>query len=195
MKKRRLIGVSLFSVLAYVASLLKIPLFFFVPMYKLDLSESVILLSSFFMGPLHGVATAFFKEIINILLRGTRTLFLSEFVSFFVGSVLSFFCSFYFKKTDYSLKNIFLGSFFGTSLRVIFSCILNYFILIPVFSSMFSFPIAKIIMSANKFFPFVKDLFSFVLYIVAPFNAVKSIISCTVAIFVYRKLEKNANFF
>lgn len=191
MKKIKLIKISMFAVVSYVASLVKVPLFFFAPMYKLDFGESVILLSSFFMGPFYGICVAILKEVINILLRGTRTLFLSEITDFFISSILAFSCSFYLKKTDYSLKNIFIGSFLGTIVRVTCSCILNYYLIIPIFSNMFSLPVNKIISSAAKFIPFVKDLFSFILYVVAPFNTVKSMFSCVVAVFVYRKLNKN----
>ena len=185
----------MFSVVACIISLFKVPLFFFVPMYKLDLSESIVLLSSFIMGPFCGVSTAFFKEIINILFRGTRTLFLSEFINFFFSSILAFFCSTYIKKTNYSLKNMFVGSFIGIFVRSILSCILNYFFIIPIFSSIFLLPINKIITSANKFIPAVKNLLSFVIYIVAPFNIFKSTISCFLAIFIYKKLGKNTKIF
>ena len=90
---------------------------------------------------------------------------------------------------------MFVGSFIGTSVRVILSCILNYFLIIPIFSSMFSFPVKKIIISANKFISIVKNLSSFIIYIVAPFNTFKSVISCFLAIFIYKKLGKSAKKF
>ena len=191
MKKTKLIKISMFAVVSYVAALAKIPLFFFAPMYKLDFGESIILLSSFFMGPFCGICVAIFKEVINISFRGTRTLFLSELIDFFNSSILSFSCGFYLKKTDYSLKNIFIGSSLGTFVRVTCSCALNYYLTIPIFSNMFSLPISKIISSANKFIPLVKDLFSFTLFVVAPFNIVKSVFSCVVAILIYKKLNKS----
>lgn len=188
-KNLSIVMISLFSVLAFVVSLFKIPLFFALPNYKLDLGESVVLLGSFFLGPINGVTIALIRAIISLVLRGSRTLMLSELTDFFVSATLAFTSSIYIKKTNNKLKNLIIGSLIGTFIRSLLSTVLNYYILIPAFSSIFNFSINDLISKAHKFVPKIDNLFKFIIFITLPFNLVKSIISSITAILLYINIK------
>lgn len=190
-KYKKIAEISLFSVVAFVASLLKVPLFFAAPMYKLDLSESVVMLGALYLGPLSGVLIALVRLIISVVLRGSRTLFLSELIDFFCSATIAFLNAFFIKqKSKSKLFNVFVGSLTGAVFRTFLSAILNYYILIPAFCSMFSIPIDGIIKKAHSAIPAINSLFGFVMLIVVPFNLVKSIISCIVSLMLYGSLKK-----
>ena len=189
-KNLSIVMLSLFSVLAFVVSLFKIPLFSALPIYKLDLGESVVLLGGLCLGPINGVLIALIKAIISLVLRGSRTLMLSEFTDFFVSATLTFTSSIYIKKTNDKLKNLIIGSLIGTVLRSFLSSILNYYVLIPAFSSIFNFSVYSLIMKSRKIAPAIDSLFKFTMFITLPFNLVKSIISCTTAILIYKNIMK-----
>lgn len=191
-KDLNIVMISLFSVLAFVVSLFKIPLFFALPIYKLDLGESFVLLGGLCLGPINGVLIALIKTIISLVLRGSRTLMLSELTDFFVSATLAFTSSIYIKKTNNKLKNLIIGSSIGTLLRSFLSTILNYYVLIPAFSIMFNFSVDNLLTKAREIIPTIDNLFKFTMFITLPFNLVKSIISCTTAILLYKNI-KNQN--
>lgn len=184
-----LVELSLFSVISFLISLLKIPVAFLVPMYKLDFGESVVLLGALYKGPLFGVLVAFSRAMLSVLLRGTRTLFLSEAIDFVLTSTLVFPCAFYIKKSLATIQRMVLGSFFAITIRVLCASLLNYYIILPVFSKIFSFSINDFLCKFNAVFPLISSLSDFITFFVAPFNFLKSIISCFVAFFLYYKLD------
>ena len=188
-KNLSIVLISLFAVLSFVVSLFKVPLFFALPIYKLDLGESVILLGGLCLGPINGVLIALIRAIVSLVLRGSRTLMLSELTDFFVSATLAFTSSIYIKKTNNKLKNLIIGSLIGTLIRSFLSIVLNYYVLIPAFSSMFNFSIDTLLTKASKVIPTIDNLFKFTMFITLPFNLVKSIISCTTAILIYKNIK------
>ena len=189
-KNINMVEVSLFAVLSFVISLFKVPLFFTLPIYKIDFGESIILFGALYLGPMNGILIALIKTLISLILRGSRTLMLSELTDFFVSATLAFTSSIYINKTNDKLKNLITGSLIGTLLRSFISTVLNYYVLIPIFSSMFNFPINSFIMKAHKFFPIIDSLFNFVVFITLPFNLIKSAISSIIAILLYKNIKK-----
>lgn len=189
-KNINMVEVSLFAVLSFVISLFKVPLFFTLPIYKIDFGESIILFGALYLGPMNGILIALMKTLTSLILRGSRTLMLSELTDFFVSATLAFTSSIYINKTNDKLKNLITGSLIGTLLRSFISTVLNYYVLIPIFSSMFNFPINSFIMKAHKFFPIIDSLFSFVVFITLPFNLIKSAISSIIAILLYKNIKK-----
>ena len=174
--------VSLYGVLSFLISLIKFPLFYALSMYKLDFGEGIALLGALCEGPFFGVMVALLRFVLSILLRGTRTLFLSEMIDFISTGSLAFTCALYIK------KNTIAGLLFGAFVRTFIACVLNYFIILPTFLKMFSCSIESLLNSANKLVPFISNLFDFVLYIVAPFNFIKSFFSCTLAFLLYTRI-------
>ena len=189
-KNINMVEVSLFAVLSFVISLFKVPLFFTLPIYKIDFGESIILFGALYLGPMNGILIALIKTLISLILRGSRTLMLSELTDFFVSATLAFTSSIYINKTNDKLKNLITGSLIVTLLRSFISTVLNYYVLIPIFSSMFNFPINSFIMKAHKFFPIIDSLFNFVVFITLPFNLIKSAISSIIAILLYKNIKK-----
>ena len=189
-KNLNMVEISLFAVLSFVISLFKVPLFFTLPIYKIDFGESIVLFGALYLGPINGILIALMKTLISLILRGSRTLMLSELTDFFVSATLAFTSSIYIKKTNNNLKNLIIGPLIGTLLRSFISTVLNYYVLIPIFSSMFRFPIDKFIMKANEILPVIDSLFSFVVFITLPFNLIKSAISSTIAILLYKNIKK-----
>lgn len=186
--------ISLFSVFAFVVSFLKVPLFFFAaPMYKLDLSESIVMLGALCLGSLNGVIIALVRLVISVILKGSRTLFLSELTDFFCSATLAYVSAlFIHKNKGNKLFSILIGSLAGIIFRTFLSAILNYYVLIPAFSKMFSIPISGIIKNAHDAIPMINSLFSFVILIVVPFNLVKSIISCVISTMLYGSIKRIA---
>ena len=76
---------AIFASLAGVLMFLEIPLFFAPSFYKIDLSEIPVLICTFYLGPVAGVAAELLKVMVKLLLKGTSTAFVGDFANFVVG--------------------------------------------------------------------------------------------------------------
>ena len=186
---RYMARVAVLTAIASVLMLLEFPLWFAPGFYKLDISEAVILMGGFAMGPGAAILIEFLKNLINILLNGTTTAYIGELANFITG------CSFvvpaaliykYHKNKKGALISMVVGSL---SLMMIGS-LLNYFVLIPAFSQFYNLPIENIISMGAAVNPLVSDLKSLVVCAVAPFNLVKGIVCSTLAMLLYKRVSK-----
>ena len=186
---RYMARVAVLTAIASVLMLLEFPLWFAPGFYKLDVSEAVILMGGFALGPGAAILIEFLKNLINILLNGTTTAYIGEMANFITG------CAFvvpaaviykYHKNKKSALISMVAASL---SLMVIGS-LLNYFVLIPAFSRFYNLPIENIIGMGAAVNPLVSDLKSLVVCAVAPFNLVKGIICSVLAMLLYKRVSK-----
>ena len=186
---RYMARIAVLTAIASVLMLLEVPLWFAPGFYKLDISEAVILMGGFAMGPGAAILIEFLKNLINILLNGTTTAYIGELANFITG------CSFvvpaaliykYHKNKKGALISMAAGSL---SLMLIGS-LLNYFVLIPAFSQFYNLPIENIVSMGAAVNPLVSDLKSLVVCAVAPFNLVKGIVCSFLAMLLYKRVSK-----
>ena len=186
---RYMARIAVLTAIASVLMLLEVPLWFAPGFYKLDISEAVILMGGFAMGPGAAILIEFLKNLINILLNGTTTAYIGELANFITG------CSFvvpaaliykYHKNKKGALISMAAGSL---SLMLIGS-LLNYFVLIPAFSQFYNLPIENIVSMGAAVNPLVSDLKSRVVCAVAPFNRVKGIVCSFLAMLLYKRVSK-----
>ena len=186
---RYMARVAVLTAIASVLMLLEFPLWFAPGFYKLDVSEAVILMGGFALGPGAAILIEFLKNLINILLNGTTTAYIGEMANFITG------CAFvvpaaviykYHKNKKGALISMVAASL---SLMVIGS-LLNYFVLIPAFSRFYNLPVEDIISMGAAVNPLVTDLKSLVVWAVAPFNLAKGVICSTLAMLLYKRVSK-----
>ncbi len=187
-----LIQVSLFSSISTVLAIIEIPLFFVPNIYKLDLSEAITLISGFYLGPLAAVLTSLLKTILILLIKGSSSLIIGEFANLIIGLSLSLPSAFIYKYKR-TFKGACIGMIIGIVLSLLVSSIANYFILIPLYSIIFSIPIQNIIDLGNMINKNIVDKTSFILWAVLPFNFVKSLLSCLLTIILYKKISAFVN--
>ena len=186
---RYMARVAVLTAIASVLMLWEFPLWFAPGFYKLDISEAVILMGGFALGPGAAILIEFLKNLINILLNGTTTAYIGEMANFITG------CAFvvpaaviykYHKNKKSALISMVAASL---SLMVIGS-LLNYFVLIPAFSRFYNLPVEDIIGMGAAVNPLVTDLKSLVVWAVAPFNLAKGVICSTLAMLLYKRVSK-----
>ncbi|MBQ1826338.1 MAG: ECF transporter S component, partial [Erysipelotrichaceae bacterium] len=88
-----------------------------------------------------------------------------------------------------SQKSAIKGLIAGVVSLIIAGDLINYFVLIPAYVSMFHMPLEKIVAMGNAIFPFVTSKASFVLVCVSLFNLFKGILSSVVTLLVYKKVS------
>ena len=181
-----IIKIAILAAIASVIMLFEFPLWFAPGFYKLDLSETVILMGSFAMGPVAGVLIELLKNLLNILINGTTTAYVGEFANFVTGCafVLPAALIYKYKKT---FKGALCGMIVGTLSLAAVGALINYFVLIPAFSKLYKLPIDNIIEMGSKVNPLVGDLKTLVVFAVAPFNIVKGVICSILSMKLYKR--------
>ncbi len=180
--------IAVLTAIAAIVMLFEFPLWFAPGFYKLDLSEAVILMGGFAMGPAAAAVIELLKNLINILLNGTSTAYIGEFANFVTGCAFVVPASLlykYYKNRKGAILALTLGTF---SLAAVGS-LMNYFVLIPAFSKFYNMPLDAIIGMGTAVNPWVSDLKTLVVFAVAPFNLVKGILCSVLNLLLYKRLS------
>ena len=186
---KNLVLMAMFSALAAVLMLWEFPIPFIAPnFYEIDLSEIPILVGSFIMGPVSGVIMEAIKIILKLLIKGTSTAYVGDFVNFCIGVCLVVPASIIYQKHK-TKKNAFIGMLVGTLFMAVAGVVLNYFVMIPFYVKAFGMPLEAIIGAGAKIQPLVTNKLSFTIVCVAPFNIVKGIIVSLVTALIYKHIS------
>lgn len=180
--------IAVLSAVAAVLMLLEIPLFFVPSFYKLEFSEVPVLLGAFSMGPMAGVAIEGIKILINFAIDGTITAGIGEIANFLIG------CSFVVPaaiiyRRNKTRKNAITGLAAGMLTMVIFSALMNYYVLLPVYASAFKMPVEAIVQMGTKVNSAITDLYTLILFATIPFNILKGFCSSLITVLSYKKLS------
>lgn len=191
---RKVVIIGLFSAIATVLMLFEIPVFFAPPFYKIDLSDLPAVIGAFAFGPMTGVMIEFIKILLNLVINGTTTAFVGELANFIVGCsyVLPASIIYLFKKNR---RTAMIACAIGTLVIAVVGSSLNAFYLLPAFAKLYGMPIEALIEMGTAVNPAINNIFTFVLFAVAPLNLLKGAIVTGVTVLVYKKLSpimKNA---
>lgn len=180
--------VGVLSAVATILMLFDFPLWFAPNFYQLDFSEVPVLLGTFALGPIAGVAIEFVKILINFVLNGTDTGGIGELANFVVG------CSFIIPagliyKNKKSFGTAIVAMLVGTVALAAVGSLMNYYILLPVYATVYGAPIQAFIDMGAALNPAITDLKTFVLYAVVPFNIFKGIVVSSMTLLIYKKVS------
>ncbi len=180
--------VAVLSAAAALLMLFEFPLWFAPGFYKLDLSETIILIGGFALGPVAGVVIELLKNLLNLLLNGTSTAFVGEFANFVTGCVFVVPAALIYRHKK-SLKSAIIGMAVGAVSLAIVGGFLNYFVLVPTYVEMYKMPLDAIIAMASEVNGAVTDLKSMIAFAVVPFNLAKGVICSILATLLYKRVS------
>ncbi|HOL85638.1 MAG TPA: ECF transporter S component [Thermoclostridium caenicola] len=186
--------VGILAALAAAIMFIETPLPFMPPFLKLDLSEIIVLLGAFAIGPLAGVVIELVKNLIH--LPFTITGGVGELANFVVG------CSFvvpaaWVYKRKKSIKTAIMGLVIGSVTMVVLATLVNYFVMIPlyveIFADKFSMTpeesLRSIIQSGAEKNQNIVDLATLILYGIIPFNVIKTIVVSLLTFVSYKRVS------
>ena len=179
---------AIFASLAGVLMFLEIPLFFAPSFYKIDLSEIPILVCTFYLGPVAGVAAELVKIMVKLLLKGTSTAFVGDFANFVVG------CSFVLPASIIyharpGKRSALVGMAAGTLVMTVFGSAFNAIYLLPKFAALYGMPMEAIIGMGTKINPSITSVSTLVLFAVVPFNLLKGVIDSLLTFLLYKRIS------
>lgn len=181
--------IALLSALAGVLMLFETPLWFAPSFYKLDLSELAVMIGGLTMGPVAAALIELMKILLNFVLNGTITGGVGEVGNLLVGCAFVVPAAFVYQKW-HSRKGMIAGMAAGIVCLVLLGSIVNYFILLPVYSVVYGQPLEAFVSMGNALNPAIVDLKTFILFAVAPFNLLKGIIISVLTALLYNRVGK-----
>lgn len=188
----KLFQISIFAAIAVIIAFFEIPVFFVPSLYKLDFSDSIVLISGFSLGPVAGILTEFLKILIRLLIKGSTTFGIGDFANFVMGTSLILPSTIFYKKHR-CFKGACIGMLLGICCLIVTAIFTNYFILIPAYENLFSISEINIISLVSSVNPLIVDKLTFILFAVCPFNLFKGLSVCLIALMLYKKLSVKIN--
>ncbi|MBQ8859323.1 MAG: ECF transporter S component [Clostridia bacterium] len=186
---RYITKIAILSAMAFVLMLLEFPLPFLAPsFYELNFSDVIALVGGFSLGPIAGVLIELFKIVLNILFTGSDTAFVGEFSNFVMGCAFVLPASLLYRYRK-DLRMAVLAMAVGTVALGIVATLLNYYVMIPMYSELYGAPIEAIIGMGAKINPAIGNLWTFVLLAVLPFNLIKGVACSILTFFLYKRVS------
>lgn len=179
---------GMLGAIAVVLMLFEIPLPFAPAFYEIDFSEVPVLVGAFAMGPLVGLLIEFVKILLNLLINGTTTAGVGEIANFLIGISFCLPASLIYRKM-HSKKGAIVGLASGTLIMTAAGCFLNAYVLLPAYAKAFEMPIDALVGMGTAVNAKITDLFTFVVFAVAPFNLLKGVLVSLVVVLIYKKIS------
>ena len=186
---RTLVQIGMLSALAIILMQFEIPLPFAPAFYKIDFSEVPVLIGCFSMGPFAGVLIELITVILNVAIKGTMTMGIGDAANFLIGCAFCVPAALIYQKKR-TKSGAVTGMVVGTVIMTILGCVLNAYILLPVYAKAFEMPLDALVSMGTEVNGAITGLMTFVLFAVAPFNLLKGILVSLIVFFVYKKIRQ-----
>ena len=172
---RGVVQIGMLSAIAIILMQFEVPLPFAPPFYKIDFSEIPVLIGCFVMGPLAGAIVELIKVILNVVISGTTTGGVGDIANFLIGCAMCVPAGMIYKKY-HTRKSALAGMAVGTVFMTVIGCILNAYVLLPVYAKAFEMPIDALVAMGTAVNHSITSLSTFVIFAVAPFNLLKGVL-------------------
>ncbi len=187
-----LVKIAILSAIGYILMFISVPLPMLFPDFlKIDISDLTALLGGVALGPVAGVTIAFLKNLLQFVTGMSTTGGVGEFANFLIGGSFVFTVSYIYSKKR-ELSGVIIGLLAGIVVMTIVGCVSNYFIILPFYQTI-GWPIDAVVAMGAAINPTIDSKISFVIWMIAPFNILKSGLMSLLTLPMYKKTEKILN--
>ena len=197
-RTRTITQVAMLGAVAGVLMNLEFPIPFLAPsFYQLDFSEIPVLVGSFAMGPVAGVAAGLCKVLlklvkilVHLVTKGTLTAGVGDLANFIFGCTFVVPAGILYRLHHVkSRRHAVEGMAVGTVLTTAAACLMNAFVLLPAYGKAFGMPIEAFIEMGSAVHSSVDSLLGFVALIIVPFNLFKYTLTSVIVFFIYKRIR------
>lgn len=185
---RSVVQVGMLSAIAIILMQLELPLPFAPPFYQIDFSEIPVLIGCFLMGPFAGALIELIKVILNMAISGTVTGGVGDIANFLIGCAMCIPAGMIYKRY-HTRKSALVGMAAGTVFMTAIGCILNAYVLLPVYAKAFELPMQALVEMGTAVNPSITGVSTFVIFAVAPFNLLKGTLVSLIVFLTYKKIS------
>ncbi len=183
--------IGVLSAIAYILMFISLPLPIFPSFLKIDVSDIPAIFGGMSLGPWAGFTIVVVKNLLQAITAST-TGGVGEFANVIIGGSYVLIICLAYRKIQ-SRKGILIGGLLGTIVMTIIGCIVNYYVMIPLYATVYGMPLDAIIQMGTIINPKVVDLFTFVVWMIAPFNILKASLMTLVTLPLYKKIGSLLN--
>lgn len=159
------------------------------PFAELDISALPELIGGFILGPVGAVEIIVMKVLLKLVFEGTTSAFTGEIQNIILSIAYVLPAVIYYQKHK-TKKGAVIGILIGSILSVIISIFTNIYLIFPAFIYLYGMNWDIIIETCSKLNPYIKDLPTFVIFSVVPFNIISRTITSVMALLVYKRISK-----
>ena len=185
---RTIVQAGMLGAIAVVLMLFEIPLPFAPSFYEIDFSEVPVMIGTFAIGPVAGAAIELVKILLNFIINGTTTAGVGEVANFLIGCALVVPAGIIYRRKRTRTGAI-IGMAVGTVFMTLIGCLLNAYVLLPVYAIAFQMPIDALVAMGTAVNGSIDSLFTFVAFAVAPFNLLKGVLVSLIVFLIYKKIS------
>lgn len=183
---KAMVKISVLATISMILMFFDMSVGFAPPFLRLDFADLPALIGAFAMGPMAGVLVQLVKNLLHLLVEGSKTGGVGELSNFLVGSVMAYSAGFiYYKKKTF--KNAIIGLVIGVLLMTTIATFSNYFLVFPIYAKIM--PLEQIIEMGSKVNKYVVDYKSLILFAVVPFNLLKGTAVSVVTLLIYKRVS------
>lgn len=187
-----LVKISILSAIGYILMFISVPLPMLFPEFlKIDISDLTALLGGISLGPMAGVTIAFLKNLLQFITGMSTTGGVGEFANFLMGGSFVFTVSYIYSKKR-NIQGVIIGLVSGMVVMTVVGCVANYFIILPFYATI-GWSIDAVVSMGAAINPVIDSKMSFVIWMIAPFNILKSGLMSLLTLPMYKKTEKILN--
>ncbi|WP_035772509.1 ECF transporter S component [Butyrivibrio sp. VCD2006] len=186
---RKIVIIGIFSAISAVLMFFELPMPFAPSFYKLDISDLPAVIAGFAFGPMTGVMIEFVKILLHLILNGTNSAFIGELANFIIGCsyVLPASIIYIFRKNR---QTAMISCLAATMFITIVGSSLNAFYLLPAYAKLYGgIPVESLIEMGTIINPAINNMFTFILFAVAPVNLLKGSVISIITLLVYKQLS------
>lgn len=190
-KTRKIAFIGVFSALSIVLYFLRFSLPMFPSFLKLQFSMLPIIICGFCYGFKTGFLILLIKTIIGVMISFASSFGIGEMADFFIGLTTLFASTFVYNRNK-TLKGGIFALITGTIAWIVSACILNYFVLIPLYINFGVVPDVETFVAMCKVIPGINSenyLIKYIVYAALPFNLIIATLVSLVTFFVYKKVS------
>jgi len=181
---RALVVTAMLSAVSFLLAFIEIPMPLSPSFAMMDLSDLPALVGAFAFGPIVGVIIEFIKNSLQVF--STNTGGIGELANFLMGASFVMAAGFIYKRNK-SKKTALVACFISSIVMAVVSGILNYFVLLPMYSAFM--PLEQVIAAFGEIIPFIKTKFDIILFSAIPANIIKGLIISLFTMLIYKGIS------
>lgn len=179
---------AILSAVATVLMAFDFPIPFLPPFYKIDLSEVVVMIGGFAMGPLAGAVIEFLKIALRLFIKPSETAFIGEISAFLMGISFIVPASYIYQK-DKTQKGAMRGMLISIVIATVVAAILNYTVILDMYGMFMGLSIETIVSICQNILPIFSSKLNIVIFGCISFNLIKWIIVTIITRLLYKHVS------
>ena len=176
-KIQKMVKIGILGAIGYVLMILNFPFPGFPAFLQIDFSDVPALIAALVMGPMAGIMVELLKNILDFMMTGSDTGIPVGHFANFIGGVSFILPVYYLYKKTGTKKGMILGLIGGTIILAGFMSIMNYYVLLPLYSKLLNWNMSG------------PEIRAYITAAIIPFNLIKGSIIAVVFLLLFDKLK------